>query len=51
MGIEPEFAHGTIRFSLGKYNTKEEIDYTIEQVVKVVEKLRMLSPLWNEYRK
>ena len=51
MGIEPEFAHGTIRFSLGKYNTKEEIDYSIEQVVKVVEKLRMLSPLWNEYRK
>ena len=51
MGIEPEFAHGTIRFSLGKYNTKEEIDYTIEQVVKVVEKLRMLSPLWNEYKK
>ena len=51
MGIEPEFAHGTIRFSLGKYNTKEEIDYTIEQVVKVVEKLRMLSPLWNEYRR
>lgn len=51
MGVEPEFAHGTIRFSLGKYNTKEEIDYTIEQVVKVVEKLRMLSPLWNEYRK
>lgn len=51
MGIKPEFAHGTIRFSLGKYNTKEEIDYTIEQVVKVVEKLRMLSPLWNEYIK
>ncbi|MEG0070012.1 MAG: cysteine desulfurase family protein [Cetobacterium sp.] len=51
MGIEPEFAHGTIRFSLGKYNTKEEMDYTIEQVVKVVEKLRMLSPLWNEYRR
>lgn len=51
MGIEPEFAHGTIRFSLGKYNTKEEIDYTIEQVVKVVEKLRILSPLWNEYTK
>lgn len=51
MGIEPEFAHGTIRFSLGKYNTKEEIDYTIEQVVKVIEKLRILSPLWNEYKK
>lgn len=49
MGISPEIAHGTIRFSLGKYNTKEEIDYTIENVVKVVEKLRVLSPLWNEY--
>ena len=51
MGIEPEFAHGTIRFSLGKYNTKEEMDYTVEQVVKVIEKLRILSPLWNEYKK
>ncbi|MGL5989461.1 cysteine desulfurase family protein [Cetobacterium sp.] len=50
MGIEPEFAHGTIRFSLGKYNTKEELDYTIEQVVKVIDKLRTLSPLWNEYK-
>lgn len=51
MGIAPEFAHGTIRFSLGKYNTKEEIDYTIDQVVKVIEKLRVLSPLWNEFKK
>lgn len=51
MGIPAEFAHGTIRFSLGRYNTKEEIDYTVEQVVKVVEKLRMLSPLWNEFRR
>lgn len=51
MGIPHEFAHGTLRFSLGKYNTKEEIDYTIEQVVKVVEKLRMLSPLWNEIKR
>ena len=51
MGIEPEFAHGTIRFSIGRFNTKEEIDYTIEQVIKVVEKLRMLSPLWNEFKR
>ncbi|SKA00274.1 cysteine desulfurase [Cetobacterium ceti] len=51
MGIAPEFAHGTIRFSLGRFNTKEEIDYTIEQVVKVIEKLRMLSPLWNEFER
>lgn len=51
MGIAPEFAHGTIRFSLGRYNTKEEIDYTLEQVEKVIEKLRIVSPLWNEFKK
>ncbi len=51
MGIPEEFAHGTIRFSLGKYNTKEEIDYTIESVVEVIGKLRMMSPLWNEFHK
>ena len=51
MGIPAEFAHGTIRFSLGKYNTKEEIDYTIDAVVEVIGKLRMMSPLWNEFHK
>ena len=51
MGIPAEFAHGTIRFSLGKYNTKEEIDYTIEAVVEIIGKLRMMSPLWNEFHK
>ena len=51
MGIPEEFAHGTIRFSLGKYNTKEEIDYTIDAVVEVIGKLRIMSPLWNEFHK
>ena len=50
MGIEPEFAHGTISFGLGKYNTKEEIDYTLDVLVKVIEKLRAISPLWNEFK-
>ena len=50
MGIEPEFAHGTIRFGLGKYNTKEEIDYTLDVLVEVIEKLRAISPLWNEFK-
>lgn len=49
MGIPEEFAHGTIRFSMGKYNTKEEIDYTLDAVVEVIEKLRALSPLWNKF--
>ncbi len=50
MGIEPEFAHGTIRFGLGKYNTKEEMDYTLDVLVEVIEKLRAISPLWNEFK-
>ena len=50
MGIAPEFAHGTIRFGLGKYNTKEEIDYTLDVLVEVIEKLRAISPLWNEFK-
>ncbi len=49
MGIPVEFAHGTIRFSLGKYNTKEEIDYVLEVAPKVIEGLRNMSPLWNEF--
>ena len=50
MGLEVVDAHGTIRFSLGKYNTREEIEYVLEEVPKVIEKLRMISPLWNEYQ-
>lgn len=50
MGIEPEFAHGTIRFCVGKYNTKEEIDYVLDAVEEVITKLRAISPLWNAYQ-
>lgn len=50
MGIPAECAHGTIRFSLGKYNTKEEMDYTIECLVEIISKLRAISPLWNSYQ-
>ncbi len=50
MGVPVEFAHGTIRFSLGKYNTKEEIDYVLEVLPPIIEQLRMMSPLWNEFQ-
>lgn len=50
MGIPAECAHGTIRFSLGKYNTKEEMDYTVECLVEIISKLRAISPLWNAYQ-
>ncbi|WP_028855001.1 cysteine desulfurase family protein [Psychrilyobacter atlanticus] len=50
MGIEVVDAHGTIRFSLGKFNTREDMEYVIEEAPKVIEKLRMISPLWNEFQ-
>jgi len=50
MGIPAEYAHGTLRFSLSKYTTKEEIDYTIETLVEIIEKLRELSPLWRTFK-
>ena len=45
LGIKPEDAHGSIRFSLSKYTTREEIDYTINAVKTVVENLRKISPV------
>jgi len=50
IGLPVEFAHGTIRFSIGRYNTKEEIDYVLAEVPAIIERLRMISPLWNEYK-
>ncbi|MEF3245377.1 MAG: cysteine desulfurase [Caldisericaceae bacterium] len=45
MGKTHEDAHGSIRFSLSKYNTKEEIDFTIEKLKEIVSDLRRISPL------
>ena len=50
MGVPAEYAHGTLRFSLSKYTTKEEIDYTIEALVEIIGKLRELSPLWKTFK-
>jgi len=45
LGLKHEDAHGSVRFSLSKYNTFEEMDYTIENVRDVVEQLRVISPV------
>ncbi|MDD5331599.1 MAG: cysteine desulfurase family protein [Candidatus Nanoarchaeia archaeon] len=45
IGLPHEIAHGTIRYSLSKYTTEKEIDYTIKETKKVVEKLREMSPI------
>ena len=47
LGVPEELAHGSIRFSFGKHNTIEEVDYTVEQIKSAVEKLRAMSPLFN----
>ncbi|MBU2496630.1 MAG: cysteine desulfurase [Nanoarchaeota archaeon] len=44
IGLKPEDSHGSVRFSLGKYNTKEEIEYTISNLKEIIEKLRKISP-------
>jgi cysteine desulfurase len=44
MGVPPEKAHGTIRFSLSRYTTEEEVDRVLEVVPPIIEKLRAMSP-------
>lgn len=46
LGLEKVDAHGSLRLTIGKENTEEEVDYVIESVKEVVETLRKLSPLW-----
>lgn len=48
IGLPHEVAHGSLRLSIGEYNTMEEIDHIIEVVPSVVEYLRSISPVWEE---
>lgn len=45
IGISPEDSHGSIRFSLGRLNTRDDVKYTLEVFPKIVEQLRAMSPL------
>ncbi len=51
MGIEPVLAQGSLRFSLGPENNKEEIDTTAKSLAEIVKRIRMLSPLYSEKAK
>ncbi|MDE3974173.1 IscS subfamily cysteine desulfurase, partial [Glaesserella parasuis] len=50
LGLNDELAHSSIRFSIGRWTTEEEVDHTIEIVKKAVTKLRELSPLWDMFK-
>jgi cysteine desulfurase len=50
LGLNDELAHSSLRFSIGRFTTEEDIDTAIRQVRAAVEKLRELSPLWDMYQ-
>lgn len=51
IGLPKEVAHGSLRISLGESNTMEQMDYIIEELPKIVEKLRNISPVWEDLMK
>lgn len=51
IGLPHEIAHGSLRLTLNEETTKEQIDYTVESVKKIVDRLRAMSPLYEDYMK
>ena len=50
LGVGDELAHSSLRLSLGKWTTEEQIDYAIGEITKAVKKLRMMSPLYDMHK-
>ncbi len=50
LGMNDELAHSSLRFSVGRFTTEEDVDQAIESVRSAVQKLRELSPLWDMYQ-
>lgn len=51
IGLPHEIAHGSLRMTLGEENTKEDMDYVIDNLKRIVERLRSMSPLYEDYIK
>lgn len=51
IGLPHEKAHGSLRLSLGDENTEEEVDYVLETVPPIIERLRNMSPLWTDFKR
>ena len=50
LGLNDELAHSSLRITIGRFTTEEEVDYAIEKIHEAVAKLRELSPLWDMYK-
>ena len=51
IGLPHEIAHGSLRLTLGEDNTREEMDYVVEKIKGIVERLRSMSPLYEDFVK
>ena len=51
IGLPHEIAHGSLRLTLGDYNTEEEVDYVVEKLTEIVSRLREMSPLYEKVKK
>lgn len=51
IGLPHEIAHGSLRLTVGDENTEEEINYTVDRIKEIVEKLRQMSPLYEDFMK
>lgn len=51
IGLPHEIAHGSLRLTLGDFNTEEDVDYVVESLIKVVDRLRQMSPLYENVKK
>jgi cysteine desulfurase len=50
IGLDHETAHGSLRLSLSEFNTEEEIDFVVEKLVGIVDRLRQMSPLYEKIK-
>lgn len=50
LGLTHEIAHGSLRLTIGDFTTEEDIDYTIKQLIKIVDRLRQMSPLYEKVK-
>ena len=51
IGLPHEVAHGSLRISINEFNTEEDIDYILEKLPPIIERLRAMSPLWEKIKK